>query len=313
MKTRISSTLKGILAAGSMVGALCLTAGPLTAATSAPSSSEDSDVAAPQVPAQSRIETAILADDRPEVFARSRSVRDALGMPGGVRNRGLHVKDGSRKVEYDEVTDTDSAGQPLSLTQFDASGRLLLAVRFDRPAVPARAPVARDIALTKAADGLKAAGIAPNGRPAADSVESDGGWDVRWTRDNDGVVVRGDEIRVHVRDDGTIGSVGQVVHELAAAPTRRLTRDEARNIAAAQTRDWSSKSGAQFTIAAPELQWAGPNAAFDASKIDAPEAPYRLSWVVKVTPQGNAASYARLVVLYVDAGDGSIIGGDVVE
>jgi hypothetical protein len=313
MKTSIGSTLKMILATGTVVGALALTAGPLTAATNGPTANGDPDLAMPQLPAQSRVETAILADDRPELFAHSRSVRDALGMPGGVRNRGLHVKDASRGAEYDEITETDTAGQPLSLTQFDGTGQLLLAVRFDRPATASRSAFGRDAALKKASDGLKAAGISPSGQVATDSAESDGGWDVRWQRAKDGIAVRGDEIRVHVRDDGAIGSVGQVVHDLAAAPATRLTKEQARAAAASQTRMWSDRSGAQFSITDLDLQWAASNAAFDASKIGAPETPLRLSWIVKVVPQGSAASYARLVVLYVDAGNGSVIGGDVVE
>jgi hypothetical protein len=50
-----------------------------------------------------------------------------------------------------------------------------------------------------------------------------------------------------------------------------------------------------------------------ASKLNTAPAPYRLSWVVNVKPTGEAADYIRLITLYVDAGDGTVIGGDVVE
>lgn len=312
MKRNVFSPIKAVIGMGAVVGGLALTAGPITAATTIFQPGAAQAPAAPLPPSATRVETAILADDKPEVFARSRAIRDALGMPGGAKNRGLHVKDGPRKAEYDEVTETDAGGQPLSLTQLDAAGRLLLAVRFD-DAGTATTRLGRDAALKRASDGIKAAGINPAGAAQADSLEGVGGWDVRWTRTSGGFSVRGDEVRVHVRDDGAIGSVGQVSHDLAAAPVSRLTKDQATAKAVAQTQAWSNRSGARFSIGDMSLQWAGPNAAFDASKIGAPEAPMRLSWVVNIVPQGDAASYARLVVLFVDAGDGSVIGGDVVE
>jgi hypothetical protein len=62
-----------------------------------------------------------------------------------------------------------------------------------------------------------------------------------------------------------------------------------------------------------ELEWVGPNAAFDPAKMDLATEPYRLAWVANVKPSGRAADSLRLVTLYVDAADGSVIGGDVVE
>ena len=62
-----------------------------------------------------------------------------------------------------------------------------------------------------------------------------------------------------------------------------------------------------------DLEWVGPNAAFDPAAVGEAAAPYRLAWVANVKPTGAASDVLRLVTLYVDAGDGSIIGGDVVE
>ena len=61
------------------------------------------------------------------------------------------------------------------------------------------------------------------------------------------------------------------------------------------------------------LEWVEPNAAFDAAKLSAAPAPYRLAWVANVRPSGVAAGYVSLVTLYVDAANGTILGGDVVE
>jgi hypothetical protein len=62
-----------------------------------------------------------------------------------------------------------------------------------------------------------------------------------------------------------------------------------------------------------DLEWVGPNAAFDPSKLDATPAPYRLAWVANVKPSGPVAQSVRLITLYIDAGDGTVLGGDVVE
>jgi hypothetical protein len=82
---------------------------------------------------------------------------------------------------------------------------------------------------------------------------------------------------------------------------------------AGQLDQWSSQGSVRYTVTDMDLEWVGPNAAFDASKLNTAPAPYRLSWVVNVKPTGEAADYIRLITLYVDAGNGTIIGGDVVE
>lgn len=306
------SCIKWILGAGTIAGALAFTAGPITAATAAPAAADPFGAQAIVVPVTGRTETAIPADDKPGVVARSHAARTSLGMPGGVTTKAVHVKDASRGLEYDEVTDIDAGGQPVAMTELDGSGHLLLAVRFDQLG-KTKVPVGHQSALNTASKGLGAAGVAVSDQPVVDETTSLGGWDVTWPRTSAGVPVLGDEIRVHVRDDGAIGSVGQVTHDLAAAPAVRLTRSQALAVAGSQVQAWSARSGAKFVIGDASMEWAGPNAAFDPSKIGAADQPYRLSWVVKVTPQGDAASVVRLVVLYIDAGDGSVIGGDVVE
>jgi hypothetical protein len=303
--------LKWIAGATAAVAALALTSGSM-AATSARAPVDPWSAPAAIAGGIGRTEAPLSADDKPEAVARSRAARTALGMPGGVDTKAVHVKDGTRRLEYDEVMDVDAAGDAITLTQLDSSGRVLLAVRFDMPKKP-QTPVGRQGALERASAGLSSAGIGVAGSPVVDETASWGGWDVSWPRTTGGVVVRGDEVRVHVRDDGQIGSVGQVVHDLAAAPSVKLTRTQARSVATKQVQAWSARSGAQFTIGEMSMQWTGANAAFEASKIGAAEQPYRLCWVVNVTPEGAAAAYASLVVLYIDAGNGTVIGGDVVE
>ena len=292
--------------------ALALTAGPMAAATVMSTLTPDRPAEAAARPVTTeRLEQAISADDKPGVLSRAHGARAALELPDGVQSKAVHVKDRGRTVEYDEVVEEDAAGRPVALTQLDARGQLLMAARFDAPAKGKAAPD-RGQALKKAAAGAAAAGIGVQG-PGETSEAASGGWDVVWTRVENGIRVRGDEVRVHVREDGVIGSVGQVNHPLAALPSTRLSRAQAKAMAGEQTRRWSDNAAVDFSVGDAELLWVGPNAAFDASKIGAAEQPYRLSWVVNVTPQGDAASSVRQVVLFLDAGDGSLIGGDVVE
>jgi hypothetical protein len=302
--------IKHLLALAVVGLGIVVVSGPVAAATAQDATSESMPDTAIVQPA--RTETVIYADDQPQVFERARKVRDALGLPKGARSSGKHVRDGYRNEDYDEVDEVDAAGNPVSLTQIDASGRLLVAVRLDLPGKSGRS-VGRQTALARAKQGLAAAGVAPSAPATITANDAIGGWDVRWERQQDGYRVRGDEASVHLWDDGTIASIGRTEHLLARQPSVRLEEAKAR----ASAKDLLDKSfdgtGSSYVIGDMDLEWAGPNAAFDADKLNAPEAPYRLCWVVNVTPTGDAASYARLLTLYLDAGDGSLLGGDVVE
>ena len=59
-------------------------------------------------------DTVLYADDSPDVFARAGAARDSFGFPIGASRTGRHVHDGLRKADYDEVTEVDSAGRPIS-------------------------------------------------------------------------------------------------------------------------------------------------------------------------------------------------------
>jgi hypothetical protein len=215
-------------------------------------------------------------------------------------------------MDYDEVAELDAAGQPVALTQFDTAGLLVTAVRFDSPA-RAMIRATRDGAIGSAKRGLAQMGIAGTGQPTVDAIADSGGWYVHWDRRQDGFVVRGDEIRVRVWPDGSIQSAARVEHQLAAAPSRRLTAAQATEAVTRQMTGWSSVGQAGYSLKSLELQWVGPNAAFDPSKLSAAPGPYRLAWVANIKPTGAAAEYVTMVTVYLDAGDGTVIGGDFVE
>ena len=257
-------------------------------------------------------ETAIYADDHPDVFARAATTRDALGFTKGATRKGRHVTDGLQNSAYNEVAEVDTAGQPTSLAQFDGSGRLLAAVRFDAPS-RSGSGVSGDEAATMAQRGLVSAGLAPTGRASSQANAAAGGWDVRWPRTQGGFTVRGDELSAHVWQDGRIQSVARVEHDLAAAPARTIAHDQAQSVVTARCNVWFQGSDSGFSVQSMDLEWVGPNAAFDPAMVNAATEQYRLAWVANVKPSGRAADSLRLVTLYVDAGDGSVIGGDVVE
>jgi hypothetical protein len=304
---------RSLLAAAAIILGLAVTSAGLTAAGPQLSVGPDQiGVDSAQVVGPAQKAVAITADDHPEVFTRADKTRDGFGFPVGVKKVGRHVHDASQNSDYDEVSEVGSNGQPLALTQFDGSGRLTTAVRFDAIASP-KVRTTGDAATKAAQRGLALSGLTVMGQARTDSNAVDGGWDVQWARAAEGTTVRGDETRVHLWADGRIQTVARVEHQLAPAPTRRLSQPDARVIVDRQLDQWSGKGGVRYTVTDMALEWVGPNAAFDASKLNAAPTPYRLSWVVNVKPSAEAADYIRLITLYVDAGDGSVIGGDVVE
>jgi hypothetical protein len=100
---------------------------------------------------------------------------------------------------------------------------------------------------------------------------------------------------------------------LAARPASTL--DEATARARATTTlgtIFGSRSG-QVSIATLGLGWVAPNSAFDPTGPDAPGATLRLAWVVEARTSGPLADALRAVKLYLDAGTGALVGGDVLR
>ena len=304
-------TSRTLLAAGVAVLGLAMSTGQLTAAGGA-GTGDQSVLDAAMAGQTGTTQTVLYADSSPDVFARAASARDAFGFPVGAQRVGRRVHDGPQKSDYDEVSEVDSAGQVVAMTQFDSNGRLLTAVRFDKPS-SSTANVTQDGAAKSARRGMTAYGVQLGTQTRTDVDAASGGWNLHWDRFEGGFPVRGDETAVHVWQDGRIQSVARVEHQLAAAPTRRLSQADAQTAVARQMDAWFAGKDAGYSAQGSDLQWVAPNAAFDPSKVSAAAGPYRLAWVANVKPSGPAADSIRLITLYVDAGDGTILGGDVVE
>jgi hypothetical protein len=306
MKLLHQLSIKSIAGSTAILTCLLVGAGQMAAAPQPPGPFSRN----PDYPA--RIETALDANTSAAVLATAGKTRDVLGFPVGVTCSAKHVRDGFTRTEYDEVSELDSAGQVRSLTQFDSKGHLSAAVRFD--AVAAGGPrVTRDAAIGTAQRSARSAGLTVGAPTLTDADEATGGWTIHWARQANGVAVRGDETRVQVRSDGRIQSVARIEHELAAAPSQRIDSDTARKLATDKAKGWFSGRNIGYSITGPTLEWVEPNGAFDPARVtDAPQA-YKLAWVADVKPSGDAAAYVWLISLFVDAADGSVIGGDFVE
>jgi hypothetical protein len=301
------TTVKSAIGAGAIVACLVVTAGRMIAAPQPSGGFAQTAVDEP-----TRFETALDANSEAVVLVRAGKTRDALGFPVGARHTIKHVRDGFEQAEYDEVSEVDAAGRLTSVAQFDAQGQLRAAVRLDS-GPRAGVNVTREAAIRSAQRSAVAAGLAVDTPSAADVDEANGGWTISWARQQDGVRVRGDETRIHLWSDGRIQSLARVTHDLASPPVRRIGSDQARQVASATVDQWFAGRNSGHTIQGMDLEWVEPNGAFDPARITDSAQPYRLAWVANVKPTGAAANYVWLMTLYVDAGDGSIIGGDVVE
>ena len=70
---------------------------------------------------------------------------------------------------------------------------------------------------------------------------------------------------------------------------------------------------AEARIADRSLAWVAPNDTFEAARPDAPLETRRLGWVITVRSSGALAGSMRGLEVWIDAGDGSLLGGDVVR
>ena len=69
----------------------------------------------------------------------------------------------------------------------------------------------------------------------------------------------------------------------------------------------------QKTVKGLGLAWVPPNDTFAPAAPDAPSATLRLAWVARVTTSGALTENLRALEVYIDAGDGSVIGGDILR
>jgi hypothetical protein len=271
----------------------------------APGSARDGFVAGGRATAQLPLDDAAAS----HILERAARVARALGLPDGVRDV-TRLTDRFEGSVIDEVVTVDGAGRPSAIERFAGDGRLRLAVQLGWSEPAGAIPEGRAVEI--AARLLGDAGI----RAAGDRlVARDGqGWTVSWSRSAGGVPVRGDGTTVRLWADGSIHSIAVVESPLAPVPGTRIEATTARNVVEALVTARASAVAIESpSIGGTELAWVAPNDLLDPGLPDAPSPERRLAWVVRLTPTGALSERFRAYELYVDAGDGRLLGGDVLE
>ena len=272
------------------------------------------DAASPFIAGGPVTERAPVAGDRASVaLARAADVRARLGLPAPAASRVERVVDRFDGSSYDEVTESDAAGRALGLHRFDARGRLVGSVTFGWQAAGGsrlpNAAAARARGSRVATDlGLDAAGT-PDIQQAPDET----GWTLTWSRSVDGVPVPGDGVRVDLWPDGRMHAIARTERPLASRPPATLDEATARARSTATLGTMFGNRADQVAIATLALAWVAPNSAFDPTGPDAPGTTLRLAWVAEARTTGSLADGLRAVRLYLDAGTGALIGGDVLR
>ncbi len=244
--------------------------------------------------------------------SRADTVGQTLGFKKGTAHTASHVADVRDGDQFDEIDETDSNGQPVSVTRFGSDGRLTGAVRLDKPASPST-PIGQASALKRAQWAAAAAGYAVTGAPDVWSDPATDGWAVRWQRMENGVPVLNDGVLVRVWPDGQIGSVAQSLHPLADRPANVLSASDASGAGSSYLDSMAKAHRSDFTLRTSQLAWVSLNDTFNPNKTLDPTGTRRLAWVLTYDVSGQTADALSQLDLYVDAGDRSLLGGDEVE
>lgn len=199
--------------------------------------------------------------------------------------------------------------EPVGSFRFDAAtGRLAGYVRTEWRADFALPRVDEQAAAAAAERFAHLSGVA---LPAvAPSVAWDGGWqawEVRWPRLADGIPVEGDGVKVAVLRGGQLKAISIRERPLRPAPLAHIGPAEARAVA---------ERFAAGRIRAEDLRveevrqaWLAGNDFVAPAGPDVESAELRLAYVVRFSHSIAGRAERHLVELFVDAGDGRIIGG----
>lgn len=252
-----------------------------------------------------------IAAARVDLAARTASI---LGLPAATRRTATRVVDQFGGRTYDEVTEYDARDRLLSLQRFDVDGRLLAAVRFGWHSDGGPSLAGGNAVRQRAERLATALGLAMGGVPRVVTVPSGAGWTVAWDRTVDGVPVPGDGLRIQLWPDGSVHGVTRSERTLADRPTGLLDATRARSIAEAQLEAWfRGDARGHMAISGLSLAWVPPNDTFAPAGPDAPGSVLRLAWVVRAGASGSLADSLRALEIYLDAGTGAVIGGDILE
>lgn len=236
-----------------------------------------------------------------------------LRLPAAPRTIVERIEDRRAGESYDEVTELDTLGRPSAVLRYTPEGRLTAAARLGwtpGAGTPLQAPAD---AIRTARDIAGGAGLVPAGTPSVPSHGANG-WTVTWVRSVDGVPVPGDGLRMRLWPDGSFHDLADSEHPLAPAPASRLPASVATATAVRLLDRWipaAFRSEAAITSIA--LAWVAPNDTFGGGLTVGASPARRLAWVVSVRTSGTLAETLGGLEAWLDAGDGSLLGGDVLR
>ncbi len=234
-----------------------------------------------------------------------------LGLARGAGRSLQRLQDRFENATYDEVTELDAKGQPTAILRYGANGAIHSAVALGWRGTKGRA-IGSSVAAARG-KALAAAIGASGGEPVVEPLLDGTGWRAWWPRTVDGVAVPGDGLRIDIWSDGSLHSLVRSERALGARPSQPI--DDARAQALARdvlTKAYADRAG-ELSIEGSALAWVAPNDAFDPTLPDAPASTLRLARVVRVVATGSVAQQVERLEIYVDAGDGTVLGGDVLE
>lgn len=263
-----------------------------------------------QAPVPNQMDLTTVASTGSATLARG--IDERLGLPVPASRSATRVVDAASGQAVDEVTDLDAAGTPVAITRFDLGGNLVSSIRLGYQA-------SAGAAVTSAVAGLRAASIAGGlgiqtaGSPIV-TARATGGWVARWVRLVGEVPVPGDGVTVQLTANGAFHALARTEHSLAPAPATSINQARARILAGARLDAWFSGAlHGQATIASIAQAWVAPNDTFGDPLPAGSAGALRLAWIVRVTTKGALADRLAGLELAFDAGDGSPLGGDLVE
>jgi hypothetical protein len=236
-----------------------------------------------------------------------------LGLPAAARRTIERVIDRRGHRTYDEVTDLDARGRPVAVLRYATDGRIVAATRLGWKPGNGRSLAGGPDAI-RAADRLaRSLGVVPAGKATAEQRGANG-WFVRWARVVDGIPVPADGLRVQLWPDGSFHGLAASEHPLATPPKTTIPAATAEAAVTTLLDRWipaSSRKNARIVGSA--LAWIAPNDTFEPARPDAPAEVRRLAWVVSVRMTGTLAGSLRALEVSIDAGDGTLLGGDVLR
>ncbi|MEA2536187.1 MAG: hypothetical protein QOF11_421 [Chloroflexota bacterium] len=236
-----------------------------------------------------------------------------LGLSAVAQRTVDRVLDRRGQRTFDEVTDLDGRGRPVAVLRYGLDGRLIAATRLGWQPGAGRALATRADAVRSADRLARLLGIVPVGTPLADGRGANG-WSVRWPRVLDGVPVPGDGLRVQLWPDGSLHGLASAEHPLAARPAAAIAATASQALVTRLLDRWiPAVHRGEVRIVASSLAWVAPNDTFEPVRPDAPAEIRRLAWVVSVRSSGTLAQSLRALEVWIDAGDGSLLGGDVLR